>query len=70
MDLKKGSYPGDACEAEYTYGRGGCKVGREEAADEPRAVSGEGEAGALPFASRLPCEGSPHAEEVDGEGDV
>jgi hypothetical protein len=70
VELERKGYPDDTCESEYAYGRGGRKVGREEAADEPRAISREGEAGALPFASRLPCERSPHAEEVGGEGDV
>lgn len=49
----------DTREAEYTNGRGGRKVGREEAADEPGAISREGEAGTFPFASGFPSEGSP-----------
>lgn len=67
---RKARYPDDTHEAKYAYGRGSCEVAREETADEPRAVSGEGEAGAFPFTSRLPCEGSPHAAEVGSKGDV
>ena len=63
-------YLDDTHEAEYAYGRGCCKVGREEAANEPCTVSREGKAEALPLASRLPCEGSPDTKEVDGESDV
>ena len=66
----KATYLDDTHETKHTDGRSSCKVGREESTYEAGAVLGEREAQALPLASRLPCEGSPYADEVDGECDV